>query len=87
MALARRFRKAARVRVTAGPAATIFQVDGNTAPPVRAAAAAAADTWVAAEGDDLAEYLTAVEPEELPQQAAEGFGCRGLRGNRLQPAM
>ena len=49
------FRKAARVRVTAGPAATIFQVDGNTARPVRAAAAAAADTWVAAEGDDLAE--------------------------------
>eukprot|EP00439_Symbiodinium_sp_Y106_P002409 s12130_g1.t1 len=32
------FRKAARVRVTAGPAATIFQVDGNTARPVRAAA-------------------------------------------------
>ena len=62
------FRKAARVRVTAGPAATIFQVDGNTARPVRAAAAAAADTWLAAEGDDLAEYLTAVEPEELPSK-------------------
>eukprot|EP00439_Symbiodinium_sp_Y106_P028528 s11085_g3.t1 len=64
-----------------GRAATIFQVDGNTAPPVRAAAAAAADTWVAAEGDDLAEYLTAVEPEELPQQAAEGLPPR--RGEPL----
>ena len=85
------FRKAARVRVTAGPAATIFQVDGNTARPVRAAA----DTWVAAEGGGLAAYLTAVEPEELPQQAAEGLpprrgqpllGGRAGRCSRGRPA-